>query len=401
MLEIGRQIFPSSFSVKLPLSKSILARQLLLDYIYDTPLAHRIDELKGYYLPDDINYLIEALILLEDSKKSNIQSEMTLKVGQSATAFRFLLVLALFESRVVILDSAPLLTKRLSALEFAPFQRIGAHIQFFPDLNRTIIYPTNELNGTLRGDEWRTSQYFSALLLTQPLHPSGLHFIIEEDSSSFSYIRLTQEVIKHYEEGYVSSEGDWSAAAYWYQLMALHPEIEELSFENLNPNSFQPDRLLADIYPHFGVTTDSHNRLHRIEAVAERYDFDLSQSLDLFPSLVLTSISLSLPFEISGIRNLRIKESNRIESVIHNLKALGIDSVQEYEDKVVWLGLKDVPRVTNSIIPIDSFGDHRIAMAFGVLGTSMKDGKLRIFGEESVSKSYPFFFEDLLSHSGG
>lgn len=399
MLEISAQRFPKKLSVSLPLSKSILARQLVLDYIYDNPLAHRLDELKGSFLSDDVRYLAEALKVLEARRNKKSEGAASLYVGQSGTAYRFLSVLSLFEKESVTLNSDPQLTRRITEEDQAPFERIGGHIKFIPEENRTIIYPANRLEGTIGRETWGTSQYYSALLLTKRLHPEGLIFEIDCNSSSYSYIKLTEEVIREYNSGVVESEGDWSAAAYWYQLMALHPEIEEICFGNLNPHSSQPDRELTKIYRQFGIETNNENKLLRSGKLTNTLNINLSQSLDLFPSLVLTAVSLAIPFEISGISNLRIKESNRIAAVLDNLKALGVDNIVEHEDKLEWEPCSDVPRVTiDEVIPINSFGDHRIAMAFGVLGTSLEGKKLRISESECVAKSYPSFFEELLSY---
>lgn len=402
-MEIGYKEFPTEFSVDLPISKSILARQLVLDYIHNTPLADRINRLEGYFLPLDIKYISNALLRLEERKRAGNREPILLETGQSGTAYRFLLVLALWEKGDVILSHEPQLTKRIKAIDLLPFIEIGAKIDFRPDHNKTYIKGNIKVTGDIDDSKWNTSQFSSALLLTEPLHRGSIRLQKDPNRSSYSYYELTQKVIKEYRTTTsTSEEGDWSAAAFWYQLMVSHPEIHAIHFNNLNAESAQPDRVITRIFQNFGINTDANNKLTRIPKVSNKLHIDLSQSLDLFPSIMISAIWLNIPFEISGIKNLRVKESDRISSIIENFKALGVDDINVKDDIIYRINLQNVPRVTfkdNAIL--NSYDDHRIAMSFGVLATSIKNKNYKLIGAEAVSKSYPNFFESLLKKQQG
>lgn len=404
MIEIGYKRFPATFSVDLPVSKSIVARQLMLDYIHCNPLATRMESLRGCYLCYDLYDLSVALRALEHRRdKSPASPPVDLWCGKSATAYRFLLVLALFESSRVVLEHHPQLTRRIREEDFLPFRKVGADISFIPDRHITIINPNSSLSGVIDGSEWwRTSQFGSALLLTRPLHPSGLSFSIAEDIPSFDYIRLTERVINTYEVR-SGSEVDWSAAAFWFQLMAMHPEIEEIYFPFLYSDSAQPDRKLTSIFKAFDLTFTRGDRLVRAVSSEphEPLDVNLSQSLDLFPSVALTAFYHGRPFIISGISHLRMKESDRIRSVLDNLAPFGYTGVVVSEDTIQWGGQKNVPHGTfrseNGKIVFDSYGDHRIALAFGAFSTGFEGHSFIIEDEVAAKKSYPDFFSKLLS----
>lgn len=403
MMEIGYKEFPTELSVDLPISKSIVARQLVLDYIHNTPLADRINRLEGYFLPLDIKYIANALLRLEKRKRAGNREPILLETGQSGTAYRFLLVLALWEKGDVTLSHEPQLTKRIKAIDLLPFIEIGAKIDFRPDQNKTYIKGNRKVTGDVDDSKWNTSQFSSALLLTEPLHRGSIRLQKDLNRSSYSYYELTQKVIKEYRTTTsTSEEGDWSAAAFWYQLMVSHPEIHAIHFNNLNSESAQPDRVITRIFQNFGINTDANNKLTRIPKVSNKLHIDLSQSLDLFPSIMISAIWLNIPFEISGIKNLRVKESDRISSIIENFKALGVDDINVKDDIIYRINLQNVPRVTfkdNAIL--NSYDDHRIAMSFGVLATSIKNKNYKLIGAEAVSKSYPNFFESLLKKQQG
>lgn len=396
MLEIGYKAFPASFEVELPISKSILARQLVLDYVNHTPLSLRLKRLEGYFIPDDVQFISKALLNLERRRNENGTDSIEIEVGQSGTAYRFLVVLSLFEPAPVIIHHHSQLTKRITQSDFVPFEQIGANIVFRAEDNLTIVPKQGQLSGYIDASAWQTSQFSSALLLTQSLHNGRIIHHFSPIQSSFSYYKLTKQVIDTYtNDGEI--EGDWSAAAFWYQLMVIHPEVKEIKLPNLHPLSAQPDRILGDLFTLFGVETQG-NILYRIPHVSREININIAQSLDLFPSLLLSALWLSIPFRIRGTKHLRKKESDRIASVVSNLKSLGVVDLEVADDWIAWKGGEKVPRETiSSKVQLNSFADHRIAMAFGVLATASREQRYLLEGEDCVSKSYPNFFDELLS----
>ena len=120
---------------------------------------------------------------------------------------------------------------------------------------------------------------------------------------------------------------------------------------------------------------------------------DLSQNLDLFLPIALTAVALDCPFEITGIHLLRNKESDRIASLIENIQPYGVTGIKLTEDRIAWSGTRTPVAKEVSIHP---HNDHRVAMAFGIWGSSQSEIQTTILTPDVVHKSYPSFFDDLL-----
>lgn len=400
--------FPEHFAVELPLSKSVVARQLLLAYVYNRPLQQYASAVEGDFSCEDIRVLYRALRLLEEGRGRSSSEVVHLESGESGTAFRFLLVLALFESRPITLHYAARMRERLQASDFLPFLRLGALIQHQPELCQTSITPAPLRSGSVSSHDWHSSQYLSALLLTEPLHPLPIHLDIDAKAPSYSYIRLTQAMLRSQvvHPGAWSLERDWSAASFWYLLMALHLEIRSIAFSGLLPDSIQPDVDLDAFFAPFGVGLEADEPLlsrHTPYLPSAPLQYDLRQNLDLFTPLVTTAVAYQQPFLITGTALLRIKESDRIESTLTNLGSVGAEGFRVAEDSVGWSGdfaPADgllVPRGTNAFQPsFEAYQDHRIAMAMAALATALPSGAW-VSGLQAAEKSYPAFISQLLS----
>ena len=166
-----------------------------------------------------------------------------------------------------------------------------------------------------------------------------------------------------------------------------------VEIENLNPNSLQGDKVMLDFLSEMGapvavngnkVTVGEAKKLNAIRA-------DLADCTDLLPTMAVLAAVADGVSEFSGINGARIKESNRVTAVREGLEAMGIKVVEE-RDKLWVTGSKMHGAV------IDARGDHRIAMAFSVLGVVA--GGTVINEAECITKTFPQFW-DILKSMGG
>ena len=256
-------------SIKLPISKSIANRLLLLQAIHGDPLMRVSSD-----MPDDVIVLHDALEALREHKKGK---PLTLYLKNCGTALRFLQV----------------------------------HL--------AKCYPGEPI--TLTGDERLmerdgkpTSQTTSARIL------HGENIPVEPNESP--YITMSRKIAEAYPK--VSLEADWSAAAFWYEYVAIHGG--ELKLEGLREDSLQGDKVVADIYAkYFGVQTIFSKGFVLVKyyastgQVLSRIDF--SHCPDLYPAVALTCEKLGIELKAIGIENLRHKESDRIEAVrLHEVR---------------------------------------------------------------------------------
>ena len=251
---------------------------------------------------------------------------------------------------------------------------------------------------TLPGDV--SSQYISGLLFALPLLDAPSTLTVTGKVESAPYIAMTLDALKKFGvevkvEGNVyhipsapyvggkevTVEGDWSNAAFWLCAGAIS---EEVTVTGLDSHSLQGDKAIVDLLKAFGAKctedTVSPAPLHGIE-------IDASAIPDLVPILCVVAAKAQGETKIYNASRLRLKESDRIESVCRMIASLGGD-ITATEDGMVIHGGKPLKGGT-----VDSFGDHRIAMAAAV-ASSICQEEVTIHGAEAVEKSYPGFWDD-------
>ena len=253
-----------------------------------------------------------------------------------------------------------------------------------------------------------SSQFISSLLLISPLAENGVTFKLTTPLVSKPYVYMTLDCMEKfgvkvswtddrfeiarqtYQPTTYEVEGDWSSASYFLAMGAVSGGVE---IENLNPDSLQGDKVMLDFLSEMGapvavngnkVTVGKAKKLNAIRA-------DLADCTDLLPTMAVLAAVADGVSEFSGINGARIKESNRVTAVREGLEAMGIKVVEE-RDKLWVTGSKLHGAV------IDTQGDHRIAMAFSVLGVIA--GKTVINEAECVTKTFPQFW-DILKSMGG
>lgn len=384
--------------ISLPASKSIVNRLLIIEAITGKKILTPKDISCG-----DTRVLAEAL-----------SSQTTRKyIEQSGTAMRFLTAfLSIQKGEEFVLEGDERMSARPVGALVNALRCLGADIEY---LQHEDYLPIKIRGGSLHGgtiemDGSQSSQYVSALMLIAPTLESELRIIIR-NPSSLPYILLTADVMRQmgvcvemtgstlsipqseYCPKQISVEADFSAAVFWYALFIASPR-QTMELRNLTTESRQPDSRIVTIAHDFGVTTHCSDsslilRKEPIRHIPKRVEYDLRHTPDIMPVLTVMCCMLGVEFVLSGLANLRIKESDRIGAMVEELAKCGY-MLQATDDTVQWH-----PHLQTEItkpVTIDTHSDHRIAMAFALL---REQRDITILSPEVVEKSYPDFWHDL------
>ena len=186
-------------------------------------------------------------------------------------------------------------------------------------------------------------------------------------------------------------ESDWSSASYFYSIVALADIGTKIELSSYKENSLQGDSILASIYKDFGVETSFFNKKMVLSKTSKcersTVNYQLANAPDIAQTIAVTCFGLGIGCYLTGLHTLKIKETDRLVALHTELTKLGAEI--SVTDKSLILN------PTNSInedITIDTYNDHRMAMAFAPLALKTK---LFINDAEVVSKSYPDFWRDL------
>lgn len=392
-------------NVDLPASKSISNRALIINALAgNTPLPENLSDC------DDTEVVIRAL-------ETNPH---TIDIKAAGTAMRFMTAyLAVTEGEHIITGTERMRHRPIRVLVDA-LQSLGADISYeeeegFPPLRikgRRLPGGRLDIPGNV------SSQYISALLMVGPVMEYGLELHLTDNVVSRPYIDLTLYMMKrfgadadwtagdvitvrpkNYEPYHCVIENDWSAASYWYEVMALYDDRDaRITLNGLSDGSKQGDSAVKFIYSLLGVkTTFDREADGEISAVSlgtrmgrvQRLDFDFVNCPDLAQTVVATCCALDIPFHFKGLGSLKIKETDRIEALKTELRKLGYLIHSENDSELIW----EHGRCEATMEPIDTYEDHRMALAFAPL--AIKFPGLRINNPEVVSKSYPNFWHDL------
>lgn len=384
-------------TISLPLSKSISNRALIIN-----ALTHDASPLASVARCDDTDVMVEAL--QSDSDEINI--------GAAGTAMRFLTAyFASCQGRVVTLDGSERMRQRPIKALVDVLRQCGANIEYageegFPPLRiegRTLVGGEVSLPASI------SSQYISALLMIAPLMSDGLTLTLEGEITSRPYILMTLELMRRsgvecefcrnvitvphsqYRVTDVEVEADWSAASYWYEISALSAGC--IALRGLDENSIQGDSELVRYFSMLGVDTEfcgGEVALMPSPEQMSRIEIDLSEQPDIAQTIAVTCCMLRIPFKLTGLATLKIKETDRLVALQRELAKLSFDVAIEHDSQLVWEGgqhpIFEEPR-------IDTYKDHRMAMAFAPAALYLPG--LVIKDIEVVSKSYPDFWAHL------
>lgn len=389
--------------ISLPASKSICNRVLTI-----VALSDGVSDVYNVSDCDDTNAIINAITMHQKGEKY-------INIGAAGTAMRFMTaMLALRTKATVTIDGSARMRKRPIKELVDVLCQLGAKIEYAGESDSCpplLIHQAPMRGGTVSINGSISSQYISALMMIAPGLSNGLTINITGRLVSRPYVEMTAAIMRDfgaqvlytdnqitikqgdYQSRTYSVENDWSAASYWYEIRSLIPNVN-LRLASLHKNSTQGDSKVAEIFNLFGVeteyTSDGVLLTYNPKSVAERIDIDLQNQPDLAQTIVVTACLKGIPFRISGLSTLRIKETDRISALISQLAKLGY-TVRETEDAT--LESDSVRRSCDKAPAIETFDDHRMAMAFApasivVPGITIEDA-------EVVSKSYPKYWEHL------
>ena len=390
--------------LSIPASKSISNRLLILQYLYPELKIQNLSTAK------DTHVLQQALANLQISKDGDT---VAINIGHAGTAMRFLTALAaVLPNRQVKLDGSARMRQRPIRILVDTLRNLGADISYlqqegFPPLSikgKKISRSQVEINARV------SSQYITALLLIAPRLPYGLSLQLVGETVSLPYIEMTLRILQalgiktrvdetgihiapqtHLTRNHFDVEGDWSSASYFYGALALLKN-QQLILKNFDENSLQGDRKIVDYFVRLGIETQflpGHKILLQPVKNYRKPDFisfDLLDTPDIAQTLAVTCLGLGIKCRLTGLRTLRIKETDRLKALQNELQKLGA-KVHITGDA---LEIKDAG-IEQTQVEIATYDDHRMAMSFAVLQKNYPD--IRIANPEVVVKSFPGFWE--------
>lgn len=334
----------------------------------------------------------------------------TIDCKESGSTLRFLIPISLLnDTKAVFVGTGKLVSRPLDT-----------YYQIFEKQN--ISYSNNngnlplEVHGKIKSGIFEiegniSSQFITGLMFTLPLLEGDSKIIITSELESKGYVDLTIDMLNRFgieitnndykeflikgNQKYLSRnykiEGDFSQAAFWLVGGILGEEIQS---ENLNIASLQGDRVVINLIKEMGgdiVIKD--NLVKSIASQTKGITIDASQCPDIVPILTVLAALSEGETRIINASRLRIKESDRLKAISTELNKLGAD-VKELEEGLV---INGVESLTGGIV--DSWNDHRIAMALAIASIKCT-GNVTITNSDVVNKSYPHFWQDFKSLGG-
>lgn len=385
-------------TIKLPASKSISNRALILNALSYSPFA--IENLSD---SDDTRVMHQIF-------NSN---DHVFDIGHAGTAMRFMTA---FLARVAgewTLTGSERMKQRPVSILVSALNRLGAKIEYlekegFPPLK---IWGCHLKGKLLELDGSVSSQYISALLMIAPAVEGGLTLRLNNRVTSRSYIELTLKLMHHFgisytwegneirieEQGYrpvrFRVEADWSGASYWYQMLALAGS-GELELMNLQLPSLQGDCIAADWFSRFGI--ESHHTgtsvvLKKTKSV--RPDFlklNFIENPDIAQTMAVLCVLQKIPFHFAGLETLKIKETDRIAALQHELAKFGALIGEPRPGELQWDG--SFAAAKTEVPVVSTYHDHRMALAFAPAAMYRR---VIIDDPLVVTKSYPGYYDDL------
>ena len=391
---------PDEINIKLPASKSISNRVLILN-----ALAYSPYDVQNLANCDDTNVLVKVL-------NSN---DRIFDIGAAGTSMRFLTAFLSKTMGEWTITGSERMKNRPIALLVDALNSLGAHIEYiekegYPPLR---IFGSALLGGEISMNGGVSSQYISALMMIAPYMQKGLRIKLTGNIVSMPYIHMTMSLMKDYgvhvnfEDNVIEIapqtytpiqfrvESDWSAASYWYEMVSVSGK-SKVYLEGLKNNSSQGDSKVAELFGQLGVNTQ-----YKPEGVVltpnnnnvDKFDFDFVDQPDLAQTFAVTCCLKNVQFHFKGVQSLKIKETDRVAALIHELAKAGYILHEPAEGELAWKGQRcDI----TAPISIATYEDHRMAMAFAPIALLQP---INIENPQVGSKSYPGFWNDIDSIS--
>lgn len=403
-LKLHKPINSVSGTINLPGSKSISNRILIIKAL--SGLDFLIQNLSD---SDDAKHLKEAI--------GNYSTYSIINVGHAGTDMRFLTAFLSIKNGDYELTGSERLQQRPIKDLVDVLKTLGADIYY----KNSKGFPPLQINGKqLQGGAVEisgkiSSQFITALLLVAPYFTKGLELTIKDELVSKPYVHMTIELMKEFGASVIWKdnkiiveplpytyhkkefivESDWSAASYYYSMVALSKIGTQLSIKGLFENSLQADDVCSNIYKNFGVkTTFNDNEIvisKNSKANTSLLELDFIECPDITQTIVCSCIGLNVPFKFTGLQTLKVKETDRITALQNELQKIGC-AIEITDTSIQWTATKS-EAIDN--LSVATYNDHRMAMSFAPLCLLVDN--VIVENAEVVSKSYPMFWEHLKS----
>ena len=367
------------YDIQLPASKSESNRALMIAAYggFDADIQNISDSRDTFVLKEALR---------------DIQNKMSvINIADCGTAARFLTTfLACHEGEWILTGTERMKQRPIQPLVDA-LTALGADIRY---VEREGFLPLQIHGQPIQGGKVsiymsQSSQFASSLLLAAPMLPKGIELELPGGLTSMLYLGMTMTMMrlfgaeversertikvnpKPYQPTSFAVSSDWSAASYWYEMAAFSEECE-IRLRGLSVPSLQGDSIIAEWMKSFGVCTTACEDglvLTKLSHEEQPLSFDFTDCPDLYPTMAATCAGLHVEAQFTGIDNLRLKESDRVEAMRMELAKLG-----------------------NQPLHFCAHGDHRVVMALAPL--ALNYGPITFDHPEVVEKSYPRFWED-------
>ena len=408
-------------NIKIPPSKSLCHRAIIC-----ACLSEGESVIEDFVMSEDMVATIGGMRVLgasieeqPDMQQGNSRLKITggcrktadyIDCIESGSTIRFLIPLALLDRGRITFDGRGKLKTR----------PLGIYKKIFDAQGIKYIHENDTLpltvEGMLKSGEYElegniSSQFITGLMFALPLLKGDSRITVTTELESKGYVDLTLDMLRRYgieienrdyrefmikgNQKYSRTdyrvEGDFSQAAFWIVAATIGNGLE---CNNLNLESLQGDRVILDIVREMGGRFEAKgDTLSVLKSDTRGTVIDASQCPDLVPVLaVLASVSHGQTRIINAAR-VRIKESDRLRAISEELRKLGAD-IEELEDGLIINGVQKLRGAE-----VDSWNDHRIAMALAVASTRC-ESPVTIRNSSAVNKSYPGFWKDFESLGG-
>ena len=412
--------------VKAPPSKSYSHRAVILaslakgksklyDMLYseDTLSSIRVCEALGAKITKNDDYLE---VIGTGGKLHNSSSE-PIDLANSGTTLRLMTSVAALSDNEVILTGDDSLKTRPMGLLMDALYSLGVETESLNDDDKApILIKPGYLGGETNIYGNVSSQFISSILISAPLSKLGVSLYVLPEFKSRPYVNMTLDIMRKFgvrpikiyylkhdncdkevksckidefkviKQDYIACdytvEGDYSSASYLLSLVAINGGKAKI--RNLFRNSKQGDKVILDILQQMGATIVRGDDYVEIASNGnlKAIDVDLSNAPDLLITVAVLAAMAEGTTNITGVAHARVKETDRIDTTCRELEKLGC-KLTEYED-----GMSITGGVASGVV--DSHGDHRLAMAFSLIGLKHD---IQITDGEVFDVSFPNFIE--------
>lgn len=408
MITISKTNRDCTGEIRLPTSKSISNRLLILQFSYGPEL-----KIKNLSRSDDTVLLSSLLDLLRQYQLRGETGLLRVDTRNAGAVMRFLLaLLTVTRGHYLLIGNDRMHQRPVGALVEA-LRANGADIEYLdkPGFPPLLVRGRAISGGRITLDASVSSQFLTALLLLAPKLEEGLTLELTGIPVSWPYVKMTTRILselgvqvivqensirvyhKPVIRGEIEVEPDWSAASFWYCMLSMANK-GSIYFPGLRKSGRQGDQQVATIFRQLGVDTFEEKNGIRIRKAKQQYtnfQADFTGYPDLALPVILACSAAGISGSFTGLEQLRIKESDRIEAITSGLLKIGIYLREEPQGTWGLSGMMKAPLEVN----IPDYEDHRIAMTFACL--AMKGFTVNFEHPEVVNKSYPGFWKDLES----